>query len=960
MEKRGLKKLVAVLVVVSVVLIVAVAAVVWKLTKDAYEVSEPETQRIDPSRATSTPATQLSTKRVYTQEELKSQPWLSLRLSPQVVPVHYNITLFPDFYGDHDSFSGNETIEVNITTPTRHIIFHMASNYMNVTRARVLTSVTGEDLAIHRSFSYPPNEFYVIETKLAVSQPVVVKLEFEGSLTKAIVGLYKSTYINSFTNQTMSMVSTKFEPTYARYAFPCFDEPVMKAMFTITMIHRPEYTALSNMPVQRQEQSLHGLVSTTFETSVKMSTYLVCVVVSEYNYTETRVQGNMTLRVYAAPDKIPQTTYALEVANTTLSYYQDIFQFKFPLPKQDLIAIPNFVAGATEHWGLITFRESAVLFNPEQASLLSQQTVAITITHELAHQWFGNLATMEWWNDLWLNEGFATFLQYVGLEHINADWDLETMFLERETFPVMRRDSELASHPIITSVESPSEVTSVFDLISYDKGSSIIRMLYSVMGHSTFFKGITAYLNRYQYGNAKTDDLWNIMSENSENLDVKYFMDTWTVQQGFPYINISLTPNANGTTTVTARQERFLSNPENKVNPTESPFGYKWFIHLDYITSTGQKGQEIMNLTDITFVVNISLNDPRHWIKFNTDTSGFYSVLYPVEMWIRLTSYLRNTDPKEWTLSASDRSGLVNDAFIMAASGKVGYDVTLSLFSYMKSEAHDIPWMVLMMSGFNYINSMLDTFQEYQLWKAYVFRTLSPVIRDIGYTENKTEPQTLRNRRVILVNILSGLGHQETLAYVKAVFRAWLDNGTSVPVDFRQVIYQYGMRYGGSDDDWDKIWNKYLTETSPQERDLLLKSLTHVRKPYFIDKILDLALQEKYIKRQDFFGVIQNLAINTAATSLLWNWVQEHYQFLRDRFTLVDHDFGQMVYFVVRNYNTDFQLSEVQRFFTLYPEAGSGERSRKLAIENINRNIYWMKHFRPDIVHWLGNEISQS
>nr|KAG5690868.1 hypothetical protein BaRGS_028900 [Batillaria attramentaria] len=315
------------------------------------------------------------------------------------------------------------------------------------------------------------------------------------------------------------------------------DEPSLKAEYTITLIHRTDYIALSNMPPTgppRRTDFGSGMVATRFQRSVKMSTYLVCFIVCDFDYKEAYTSSGTRVRVYATPDKVDQTEYALDVGLHTMQEYERLFNISYPLPKQDMIAIPDFVSGAMEHWGLITYREVNLLYNPEKASAANKQRVAVVVAHEISHQWFGNLVTMAWWNDLWLNEGFASFMEYVGVQSLHTDWDMLSQFVVGENQPVMVTDAGVSSHPIVVNVVSPEEINEVFDSISYSKGAAVIRMMEAMMGKERFFEGVSRYLKRYEWGNAKTDQLWEALSEIEGAPNVKKIMDTWTLQMDSP------------------------------------------------------------------------------------------------------------------------------------------------------------------------------------------------------------------------------------------------------------------------------------------------------------------------------------------------------------------------------------------------------------------------------------------
>ncbi|KAH9512989.1 hypothetical protein Btru_035539 [Bulinus truncatus] len=937
--------------IVFIIVVVIVGAVVWKVTKDSYQSASAQDAQ---TLSTVTPSTVQPPKTTYSPEELRQKPWLNLRMSRNVLPIHYDIIMYPDFYDNGDMFYGNETIELQVNSPTKFILIHVHAVYMNVTKAQVVDNLTGVDLAIARTFYFLPNEYYVIETVKTVESSVLVKLQFEGSLTKAIVGIYKSTYINTVTKQIRQLAASKFEPTFARQAFPCFDEPNIKAEFTISILHRPDYIALSNMPLNGQPRPSHlapDISVSKFQRSVKMSTYLVCFIVCDFSYTETVSRSGIKIRVYSTPDKVNQTLYALDMAKHTLDTYEELFNVSYPLPKQDLIAIPDFVSGAMEHWGLITFRESRLLYDPHLSSISGQRDVALVVAHEMAHQWFGNIVTMDWWNDLWLNEGFASYMAYLGVDGKETNWNILNRFLDLNLFPVLMEDSQISSHPIIVPVNSPNEITSVFDAISYSKGASVIRMLEALIGNKKFFYGISLYLKKYQWGNAITDDLWESLFNVSVGYNIKYVMDSWTIQDGFPYINISLKYDSPGRITVSATQRRFLINPDIKLDENASPLKYKWFVSLDYITSEGVIGKETMDLKDIEFPLNMSSNNT--WIKFNYGQMGYYIVLYPNEMWMGFSNYLKRTPSNIWALTNADRAGLINDAFILAESGKLSYNIALETLYYLSKEMDYLPWAIANRRVFSHIGTMLHLDTVYPLWKKFLGDLVTPVVEKLGYNDNGINSE--RELRSLLLEKGCDVKINTVVKNVTQMFYDWLDNNIMPPVNIKSVVYSCGMKYAGTDEYWNQVWEKYLTEASPQEKEALAMALSSVQQPYLISKLLDAMKNQNGIKTQDFFVFVSRISQNSAANHILWDWTRENYNMFTKRFTISDRNFGRMIYSVVQNYNTDTKLKEVKDLLAQFPDAGAGERSRKMALETIEKNILWMKSYKTVIADWLAN-----
>nr|VZI48552.1 unnamed protein product [Spirometra erinaceieuropaei] len=398
----------------------------------------------------------------------------------------------------------------------------------------------------------------------------VLNLEFKGHLNDNMEGFYRST-AKTEAGKEQIILSTDFEPTYARQAFPCLDEPDRKAKFEISLVVLDHLVALSNMPEVSREvvdtpaslpapTNSRNYVKITFDQSPVMSTYLVAMVIGHFDHSSVEDSNGVKIRVFTPVGKAHYGYHALRMAKSALPFYADLFGTKFPLPKLDLIAIPDFSMGAMENWGLITYRETALLIDSAKSSLQSKRNVARTVSHELAHMWFGNLVTMEWWTHLWLNEGFATFIEYLAVDHCFPEYDIWTIFLTDEFYSAMELDELKTSHPIEVPVNSPSEIEEIFDAVSYEKGASIIRMLRDYIGPEHFKRGLQLYISRHMYSNTVTEDLWQALSEVC-NQPIADIMSSWTKRTGFPVLSVRPATNCSGSHYHLAiEQLRFLAD----------------------------------------------------------------------------------------------------------------------------------------------------------------------------------------------------------------------------------------------------------------------------------------------------------------------------------------------------------------------------------------------------------------
>lgn len=948
MAQAGNRRLVYFLVFLVIVLPVIVGILVWQLLPGC-EADDKNGGKKDKNTGDVQTTVPPDIRLTSTEEPFEDGPWKTLRLPKSVAPVHYDVTLFPDFYDKRDTFYGNVTMELSVTSETNTVMVHV--KYLNISNTQLSYKIDfSNNIPIKRNFEYSPNEFWVTETvkPLISNSTVFLKITFSGSLTRSIVGFYKSSYINSITNKSSSIATTKFEPVAARRAFPCFDEPNIKAEYTVHLVHRPEYTALSNMPANKtivwsRDSSLRV---TRFERSVKMSTYLVCFIVCDFKYLENKSTTGTKVRLYAPSDRVNQTQFALEVAMTTVDLYTKMFNVSYPLPKLDLISIPDFVSGAMENWGLITFRETNILYDPDQSSSANKQRVATVVAHEVSHQWFGNLVTMDWWQDLWLNEGFASFMEYIGAAEHEPHWQLLEYFLIGDLQPVMVTDAGVSSHPIVVQVDDPAQINAVFDSISYSKGCSIIRMLEQWMGSDAFFHGISKYLQHFRFQNARTDDLWNFLGNIEQGLSVKTVMDTWTKQMGLPYINVTV----NGSL-VTVRQQRFLADSSIHYNASESEYGYLWYIKLNYMTSDGHTNSKWMLKTEsVTFETGVNIESQTDkWIKFNLNETGFYRVNYPEFLWKRLAEELASGNNM---LSISDRANLIDDAFNLARAGHLSYGIALDMTSYLDKEKDYLPWRSSA-NALSYLSTMLEFTGDYSLLQEYKVKKVLPVFDEIGWNDTGSHVQKLM--RSTIISFACGNGHQVCIKTAEQKFRDWLYNSTNIAPNLRSLIYTYGMRSVDRSQEWMMVWQRYMAESVPQEKSKLMAALSQTPSVSLLMRYIEFAKSESNVRSQDYFTVLTYIARNPVGRGLVWDWIRDNWQYLVDRFTLYSRYFGRIIPSVVSSFNTEYQLEEVETFFKKYPDAGAGANGREQALESIRRNINWMKQNKDVVVDWLRN-----
>ncbi|KAH9498235.1 hypothetical protein Btru_008048 [Bulinus truncatus] len=499
-------------------------------------------------------------------------------------------------------------------------------------------------------------------------------------------------------------------------------------------VHRPGLPA--HLPVQHPAWWVPALRGLSLAGRVRrslsgMSTYLVAYVICDFKNISRVTRDNVEVRVFAPADKIYMGEYALNASVTVLEYYNSFFGIHYPLPKLDLIAIPNFAAGAMENWGLITYRDTSILYDPDISTESTRRWVTLVVAHEIAHQWFGNLVTMKWWNDLWLNEGFATFVEFIGADVVDKDFHMTDSFMGPFS-ESQHLDSLATSHPIEVEVNDPADVDAMFDKISYDKGACLIRMLQHFIGENNFKTGLSDYLKAHAYDNAQTQDLWDAMDEvyqMPQGLTVSMVMDTWTKQKGYPVVTLTQDKDS-----LVLKQERFLlmDNSDGKSQKTdESPFNYTWYVPFTFKTSgtPGQSAHIWMKRGSAT--VQLPVSSPA-WTKGNVDTYGYYRVNYDKKGWYAIIEQLKANHS---VFSALDRVGLIGDAFSLARSGLISYTIPLDMSKYLINETDYFVWEEAL-SNLLFVNSQMRLEEEYDILQSFILSLAQHLIDQLGWADS--------------------------------------------------------------------------------------------------------------------------------------------------------------------------------------------------------------------------------
>uniref|UniRef100_A0A665WXW5 Aminopeptidase n=1 Tax=Echeneis naucrates TaxID=173247 RepID=A0A665WXW5_ECHNA len=802
-----------------------------------------------------------------------SFPWSRLRLPRYIVPLHYRLLLHPDL--ENLNFTGSVQIQIDVQNNTNWVVLH--SKGLQISRATILN----QNLA-HLSEQVLPVLHNPSHEQIGIFSPRVLSsgqkyflyIEFGAKLAEGFYGFYKSTYRTS-SGETRNLASTHFEPTSARMAFPCFDEPIFKANFSVRIRRSPEYISLSNMPVVSVS---NDLIEDRFAASVKMSTYLVAFVICDFK--------SVTVSIYAAAEKWSQTNYALEVAVKMLDFYEEYFNIRYPLPKQDLIAIPDFQSGAMENWGLTTYRETSLLFDPPTSSISDKLWVTMVIGHELAHQWFGNLVTMKWWNDIWLNEGFARYMEYISVEATYPELKVDEYLLDT-CFAAVGHDSLNSSRPISSPAENPTQIKEMFDTVSYDKGACVLHMLRHFLTDDVFQSGIVRYLRKYSYKNAHNQDLWDSLANVWEHLDLTAMMNTWTLQKGIPLV------------TVTRKGSRLLLRQDRFLRTFPHLFSFLWHIPLTYKTDVSSTIHRHLMTTQTD---SIHIGEEVSWVKVNADMTGYYVVHYEDGGWDEINKLLRENHT---ALSYKDRSHLIHNAFQLVTAGHLPINKALDLIGYLRYESHTVP----LLQGLGYLEAfyrLIEKRHEPELTQNLGVRGQEQTWSDSGSVSE-------RRLRSEVLSLACHLDDPPCLERAQQSFKDWLQsNGTlNLPTDVAEIVYTVGAQ---DNDGWTSLLHAYNNSLSAAQKHKILFALTHSRDTNKLERLLELGVEGKVIRSQDLSSLILMVARNPRGYQLAWTFVKTNWDMLVKRFQLGSFCIRNILIGTTGHFSSPKELTEVNIF----------------------------------------------
>jgi len=856
-------------------------------------------------------------------------------LPTNVKPLHYDLTLEPDF--NNFTFDGKVEIELDVNEASKSVTV----NILDIKLGEVSISQDGKKIGAPTKTDLDEEKqraTFTFGSDLKAGSKAVLSIEYKGELNDKLAGFYRSSYKHP-DGTTHYLATTQMEPTDARRALPCFDEPALKATYTVTLIADKNLTCLSNMD-QASEKEVESKLSSskkkavTFNKTPLMSSYLLAFIVGELNVIETN-KFRLPVRVYSPPSSdIEHGRFSLELAAKTLEFYEKEFAAPYPLPKMDMVAIPDFSAGAMENWGLVTYRSVDLLFDEKTSGAATKQRVAEVVQHELAHQWFGNLVTMDFWDGLWLNEGFATWMSWYSCNVFYPEWKVWEGYVTDNLAMAFTLDSLRSSHPIEVPVKRADEINEIFDAISYSKGSVVLRMISKYLGEDVFMEGIRRYIKKHAFGNTKTEDLWAALADASGKpvLDV---MNTWTKYIGHPVVTVT---EDEKNKKISLKQNRFLRTGD--VKPEEDTTIFP--ILLELKTSKGTNKN--LTLTERTGEFEVPDLD---FYKLNADHSSFFRTLYPTSRLEKL-----GKAAKEGKLSVEDRAGMLADASSLAAAGYQKTSGVLALIKNYDEEKQYVVWEQILgtIAGLRAAFVFEDQSLRDQL-KAFQRQLVSSKAHELGWEFKDGDDHIQSQFKAMLFASAGSAGDEKIIKAAQDLFAKFAaGDKNAIHPNIRGAVYGIALRNGG-EKEFDALLNEYKNTPDADRRNTALRSLGNGKTESLRQRALDLSLSDD-VKSQDLYLPLANLRSDPEGIDALWNWMEKNWEQIKVKAPPGLSMLSTIVKLCSSNFSKDEQIEKVQKFFADKDKKGF-QMALEQALDADRARAGWVKRDRDDVQAYL-------
>ncbi len=829
------------------------------------------------------------------------------RLPDHVVPIRYTLQIVPDL--ENFTFSGSEAINIDIKKKTKEIVLHCIDIEINSAVFKF-----GKKQIDCKDVSYDKySETVILTFATSLLGKGNLCIEFTGSINDKLHGFYRSKYTHD--KKEKHLATTQFEATDARRAFPCFDEPSHKAIFDLSIVVPKNLQVVSNTQEKKIEKLGKDKKIVHFESTPKMSSYLLAYVIGELDHIKTKTKNGTVIKVHTTPGKSNLAAFSLETAKRSLEFLENYFGIKYPLKTLDLLAIPDFAAGAMENWGAITFRETALLVDEKHTSLINRQRVAEVIAHELVHQWFGNLVTMKWWTHLWLNESFACYMAYLVVDELFPEWRFWTKFVLSEQSYALKEDALLSTHPIEVEVKHSHEISEIFDGISYSKGASILRMISGYIGADNFRDALRIYLKKHSYGNTSSEDLWAAFDKVS-NKNISALVKAWTQDKGYPVITITDAKKG-----LELSQKRFtLQKNEDKT---------LWQVPVQaLIDHDKQSGMILANKA----ISHLHIENNYKFIKLNPNEQSFYITNYPIKYLALLVSAMQNKQ-----IGSNDRLALIRNLYLLAISGYVQTDVYLEVVNQISAtEDSYIVWAeisgnlaqierVFFTSNKKYYESFLN-------WKKQLYAN---VLTRLGYNSQKNDTDSQKLLRSLAISNAGLAGLKEVEQYAKKQFSLYEKNKS---IDRNHKTAILAVASYSDNKVLSTLFDKYKKATLQEERNQLVAAMLRTKGEKEYKQVLEFIFSGQ-VRPQDLpIAIIHGMLISKTS-HLMWQEIKSRDKQLREMFMG-----GKLMGYIIegaRDFSTNELLKEFQNYAKPYLK--TEKQSVAQTIEKIRINLAWIK-----------------
>ena len=846
------------------------------------------------------------------------------QLPKSVCPISYRLRLEPDL--DRLTTHGTVTIEILVLDRVSQIVLNSLD--LEITKATLLTPQ--REMTLHPRLD-PAQQTLILPLSESIAPgKYQLTLDFNGHLAAQAQGLFFVKYAAGA--QKKIMLATQMEPADARRMFPCWDEPVFRAAFELTVVVPQKHLAVSNMPIETEKSLGNGRKEVKFARTPPMASYLVVLVSGELEELKGEAEG-VPLRIITTEGKRAQARYALDVTKRVLAYYNDYFGIRFPLPKLDEIAIPGGFGGAMENWGAITFNERNLLVDPASGSLSTRQNVFGVVAHEMAHQWFGDLVTTAWWDDLWLNEGFASWMSSKATALMNPDWDIE-LNADAVKDAVMNDDARSATHPILRPVQNVSEAGDAFDHITYQKGEAFLRMLENFLGAKAFRQGLHQFLVDREYSNATTADLWNAL-ENASGKPVGAISAAWTEQPGLPLVTVN-TNCVNGRQVLTLSQERFSINA-----PDAQPLFWKIPVALMHLAKPDAVAYALVDGRS----VSVPFGACGELVKANAGNFGYYRTAYEPALFQSLRQNLT-------ALPAADQLNLLDDTWALADAGRVPTSDYLDLAQSLKgNKERAVVGQII--SVFAYVDTLERGRTNRTAFREYARRWLRPEMDRLGWTPKPGDSPGDSLLRADLIQTLGNLEDPGVVAQARALYAKFLIRPSSLPADLRTPVLTIVGRYADRKT-YDELHQLALKASDTGERQLYYRAMAGALDPELAILTLSISLTDETVPQETAYLVPQ-VAAAGEQPELAWDFTRRHIKELLAE--LEAFRVNGYLPAIMGSFSDAARADELEAYVKENVGEGAVPRAREAA-EGIRFNASFKERELPGIDSWVQAQLA--